>query len=60
MRPCSVEQRVVSVGDSEGTVCLENNPLGFLHSNHIDVRCHFIQNEMKEGRVDVKHEKTGK
>ena len=55
MRPRSAEQKVILFEDNRGTVHLANNPLSSLRSKHIDVRYHFIRNEVKEERIEVRH-----
>lgn len=58
MRPSSADQKVIMYEDNEGAIRLANNPLSSLRSKHIDVRYHFIRNEVSEGRVEVKHIRT--
>ena len=55
MRPSSAEQKVILFEDNQGVVHLANTPLSALRSKHIDVRYHFIRNEVKEGRIEVRH-----
>ena len=55
MRPSSAEQKVILFEDNQGAVHLANNPLSSLRSKHIDVWYHFFRNEVKEGRIEVRH-----
>ena len=58
MKPGNEEQKVIVYEDNVGAVRLANNPLSSVRSKHIDIRYHFIRNEVKEGRVIVKHVKA--
>lgn len=58
IRPGVKEQKVVMHVDKVGAVHLANNPLSSARSKHIDVRYHLIRNEIKGGRIIVKHIKT--
>jgi len=58
MKPGDKEQKAVIYEDNVGAVRLANNPLSSARSKHIDIRYHFIRNEVKEGRVIVKHVKA--
>ena len=58
MRPSSAEQNAILFEDNQWAVHLGNNPLSSLRSRHIDVRYYFNRNQVKEGRIEVRHVRT--
>ena len=53
MWPESAEQNVVLYDDNEGTLRLASSPLSSSRTKHIDVRYHFIRDEVKRGNIIV-------
>lgn len=39
--------------DNEGSINLAKNPLELAQWNHVDIRYHFIWNEIREGRIAI-------
>lgn len=59
MRRCSVQQKAVLSEDHKGgAVFLSNKPLSSLHAKYVDVRYHFIRNEVKQGPIGAIYMRT--
>ena len=41
--------------DNKSAIELAKNPVNHRRSKHIDVRFHFIREQVKEGKVELKH-----
>ena len=44
--------------DNKSAICLAKNPQFHGRSKHIDIRYHFIRDEIKKGTIEVKYCKT--
>ena len=40
-------------GDNQGSIALAKNPVHHLRSKHIDIRYHFIREEVQKGTVNL-------
>ena len=58
MWPECREQKVIMYEDNEGALRLASNPLSSNRTKHIDVRYHFIRDEVKRGSIMVLHVKS--
>jgi len=45
----------VIFGDNQGAIALSKNPVNRQRSKHIDVRYHFIRDEINNGKVVVQY-----
>ncbi len=41
--------------DNQGTIALANNPVNLQRAKHIDIRYHFIRDEVNKGSVELKY-----
>ena len=41
--------------DNQATICLSKNPQSLGKSKHIDIRYHFIREEVSKGTIEVKY-----
>ena len=42
-------------GDNQGSIALATNPIHHNRSKHIDVKYHYVRNEVENGRVKLKY-----
>ena len=42
-------------GDNQGFIALATNPIHHNRSKHIDVKYHYVRNEVENGRVKLKY-----
>lgn len=50
--PC---EKVLINEDNQGTIALANNPVNHKRAKHIDIRYHFIRDEIRRGRIVLKY-----
>ncbi|GAB1609461.1 hypothetical protein Ahia01_001231700 [Argonauta hians] len=46
--------------DNQGTISLANNPVKHQRSKHIDIKYHYIRNEISKGRLTLRYIETNK
>jgi len=51
----SQHRPVVIFGDNQGAIALSKDPVNHQRSKHIDVRYHFIRDEVNHGRVVIEY-----
>ena len=57
MQGFNKESVIVNI-DNQGAISLAKNPVHHQRSKHIDIRYHFIRNEIQNGIVDLKYVKS--
>ena len=58
LAPSREGNRIVVREDNAGAISLANNPLSSARSRHIDVRYHFLRENVDEGEIMVLHVRT--
>jgi hypothetical protein len=46
--------------DSESAICMEDNPIDYGRTKHIDIRCHFLRDHSQRGDSIIDHVSTHK
>lgn len=52
---CHSKENVILFADNQGAIALANNPVQHQRSKHIDIKYHFIRDEIFSGTVDLKY-----
>ena len=52
---CHSRESVILFADNQGAIALANNPVQHQRSKHIDIKYHFIRDEIMSGIVDLRY-----